>query len=308
MDLSEQSYQRFIDLVYEAAENPERWRHLYEELQTALDVLGPAGLYAANTFGAWLLPVLIVPLLMIGGTYLAFEATEKILEKLTGDHHDELELLEADLGRHVHGLHGRRAAVRDAGGCGRRGHARGRPRGRPARSRRRRSPAGPGSRRLHPGCGPPHPDGSARRARTASWHTGVPAGARPVTRRRSRSPPSPRRASGETTGAPPNLVAREPGRVLAALGNQDRHEENWAVLRSPDAELSLAPAGRGLLGECLDRGQQVRTQPDQELALRFGLHAFSHRGQPEVMGEVDDAPDQRGGLEHAAQEGNALWA
>jgi predicted DNA repair protein MutK len=33
---------------------------------------------------------------MIGGAYLAFEATEKILEKLTGDHHSEEELLEAD--------------------------------------------------------------------------------------------------------------------------------------------------------------------------------------------------------------------
>ena len=39
---------------------------------------------------------LIVPLLMVGGAYLAFEATEKILEKVTGDHHGEVELLEAE--------------------------------------------------------------------------------------------------------------------------------------------------------------------------------------------------------------------
>jgi predicted DNA repair protein MutK len=39
---------------------------------------------------------LIVPLLMVGGAYLAFEATEKILEKVTGDHHAEAELLEAE--------------------------------------------------------------------------------------------------------------------------------------------------------------------------------------------------------------------
>jgi predicted DNA repair protein MutK len=39
---------------------------------------------------------LIVPLLMIGGAYLAFEATEKIIEKITGDHHGEAELLEAE--------------------------------------------------------------------------------------------------------------------------------------------------------------------------------------------------------------------
>src|SRR5918993_1451674 len=41
-------------------------------------------------------PFLIPPVLMIGGSYLAYEATEKILEKLTGDHHDECELLAAD--------------------------------------------------------------------------------------------------------------------------------------------------------------------------------------------------------------------
>jgi predicted DNA repair protein MutK len=41
-------------------------------------------------------PFLVIPLLMIGGAYLAFEATEKIIEKVTGDHHAEAELLEAD--------------------------------------------------------------------------------------------------------------------------------------------------------------------------------------------------------------------
>jgi hypothetical protein len=41
-------------------------------------------------------PFLIPPVLMIGGSYLAYEATEKILEKLTGDHHDECELLAAE--------------------------------------------------------------------------------------------------------------------------------------------------------------------------------------------------------------------
>jgi predicted DNA repair protein MutK len=33
---------------------------------------------------------------MIGGSYLAFEATEKILEVVLGDHHSEKELIEAD--------------------------------------------------------------------------------------------------------------------------------------------------------------------------------------------------------------------
>ena len=41
-------------------------------------------------------PFLIAPVLIIGGSYLAFEATEKILEKILGDHHDAAELMAAD--------------------------------------------------------------------------------------------------------------------------------------------------------------------------------------------------------------------
>src|SRR6188472_3633153 len=41
-------------------------------------------------------PFLVTPLLMIGGAYLAFEATEKILEVILGDHHAEETLVEAD--------------------------------------------------------------------------------------------------------------------------------------------------------------------------------------------------------------------
>ncbi len=40
-------------------------------------------------------PFLITPLLMIGGAYLAFEATEKILEKLLHEHHHTEELVDA---------------------------------------------------------------------------------------------------------------------------------------------------------------------------------------------------------------------
>ncbi len=43
-----------------------------------------------------LLPVVITPLLMIGGAYLVFEGAEKIVEKITGDHHDVAELLDVD--------------------------------------------------------------------------------------------------------------------------------------------------------------------------------------------------------------------
>jgi predicted DNA repair protein MutK len=41
-------------------------------------------------------PFLITPLLMLGGSYLAFEAMEKIVEVITGDHHDADTLAEAD--------------------------------------------------------------------------------------------------------------------------------------------------------------------------------------------------------------------
>ena len=41
-------------------------------------------------------PFLVTPLLMVGGAYLVFEATEKIIEKVTGDHHATEDLLEAD--------------------------------------------------------------------------------------------------------------------------------------------------------------------------------------------------------------------
>ena len=41
-------------------------------------------------------PFLITPLLMLGGAYLAFEATEKIMEAILHDHHHQAELLEAD--------------------------------------------------------------------------------------------------------------------------------------------------------------------------------------------------------------------
>ena len=40
-------------------------------------------------------PYLITPLLMIGGAYLAFEATEKITEKLLHDHQHEDALIDA---------------------------------------------------------------------------------------------------------------------------------------------------------------------------------------------------------------------
>ena len=54
-------------------------------LKNKLLILLPAALLLSA-----FLPILIIPLLMIGGAYLAFEATEKILEWLFG-HHDHVE-------------------------------------------------------------------------------------------------------------------------------------------------------------------------------------------------------------------------
>ena len=59
-------------------------------LKNKLLILLPAALLLAA-----FVPVLITPLLMMGGTYLAFEATEKIVEAIAHDHHHEEELLDA---------------------------------------------------------------------------------------------------------------------------------------------------------------------------------------------------------------------
>jgi uncharacterized protein len=60
-------------------------------LKNKILILLPAAMLLA-AFAPWG----ITPLLMIGGAYLAFEGTEKIWEKISGDHHDEAELLAAD--------------------------------------------------------------------------------------------------------------------------------------------------------------------------------------------------------------------
>ena len=59
-------------------------------LKNKLLILLPVGLLLSE-----FLPVMITPLLMIGGGYLAFEATEKILEKLLHEEHHTEELLDA---------------------------------------------------------------------------------------------------------------------------------------------------------------------------------------------------------------------
>ncbi|MEO8176384.1 MAG: DUF808 domain-containing protein [Sphingomicrobium sp.] len=60
-------------------------------LRNKLLVILPIALLLA-AFAPWA----ITPLLMLGGSYLAFEATEKIIEVISGDHHSEEELFEAE--------------------------------------------------------------------------------------------------------------------------------------------------------------------------------------------------------------------
>ena len=72
-------------------ELPIIWKITRGSLKNKLIFLLPAALLLSE-FAPWL----IYPILMLGGSYLAFEAVEKILEKITGDHHGEETLMKAD--------------------------------------------------------------------------------------------------------------------------------------------------------------------------------------------------------------------
>lgn len=60
-------------------------------LRNKLLIILPVALLL-SAFAPWA----ITPILMLGGTYLAFEASEKIWETIAGDHHDEETLMDAD--------------------------------------------------------------------------------------------------------------------------------------------------------------------------------------------------------------------
>ena len=72
-------------------ELPIIWKITLGSLKNKLLFLLPAALLLSE-----FAPFLIVPILMLGGSYLAFEGAEKVIEWLTGDHHGEKELAEAD--------------------------------------------------------------------------------------------------------------------------------------------------------------------------------------------------------------------
>ena len=82
---------RYVTGLKPERELPIIWKIALGSLRNKLLFLLP-GAVALSAFA----PFLITPLLMLGGAYLAFEATEKILEAILHDHHHQVELLQAD--------------------------------------------------------------------------------------------------------------------------------------------------------------------------------------------------------------------
>ena len=82
---------RYVTGLTPERELPIIWKIAKGSLRNKLLFLLP-GAVALSAFA----PFLITPILMIGGAYLAFEATEKIMEKILHDHQHVKELLQAD--------------------------------------------------------------------------------------------------------------------------------------------------------------------------------------------------------------------
>jgi hypothetical protein len=81
---------RYVVGLAPERELPIIWKIAVGSLRNKLLILLPAALLL-TAFA----PFLITPLLMLGGAYLAFEATEKILEKLLHEHEHEEQLVDA---------------------------------------------------------------------------------------------------------------------------------------------------------------------------------------------------------------------
>src|SRR5918992_1160916 len=81
---------RYVVGLAPERELPIIWKIAKGSLRNKLLVLLPAALLL-TAFA----PFLITPLLMLGGAYLAFEATEKITEKLLHEHEHEEQLVDA---------------------------------------------------------------------------------------------------------------------------------------------------------------------------------------------------------------------
>jgi len=82
---------RYVTGLLPERELPIIWKIALGSLRNKLLFLLPGAIGLAA-----FAPFLITPLLMLGGAYLAFEATEKILETVLHDHHHQVELLQAD--------------------------------------------------------------------------------------------------------------------------------------------------------------------------------------------------------------------
>ncbi|WP_260483157.1 DUF808 domain-containing protein [Sphingomicrobium flavum] len=82
---------RYVTGLDPSRELPIIWKITKGSLKNKLIFLLPAALLLSQ-FAPWL----IYPILMLGGSYLAFEAVEKILEAITGDHHGEKTLMAAE--------------------------------------------------------------------------------------------------------------------------------------------------------------------------------------------------------------------
>ena len=82
---------RYVHGLTPDRELPIIWKISLGSLRNKLLILLPVAILLAR-FAPWA----VTPLLMIGGSYLAFEATEKILEVVMGDHHAAVELIETD--------------------------------------------------------------------------------------------------------------------------------------------------------------------------------------------------------------------
>lgn len=82
---------RYVHGLTPDRELPIIWKISLGSMRNKLLFLLPAALLL-SAFAPWA----ITPILMLGGAYLAFEATEKIIEVVSNDHHDEEELAEVD--------------------------------------------------------------------------------------------------------------------------------------------------------------------------------------------------------------------
>lgn len=90
---------RYVTGLTPERELPIIWKIAKGSLKNKLLFLLP-GAVALSAFA----PFLITPILMIGGAYLAFEATEKILESVLHDHEHQVELLRADTAEELEDL------------------------------------------------------------------------------------------------------------------------------------------------------------------------------------------------------------